>query len=210
MHNVSNTAGFIGDCKTPGKNGDFATTPEMSEKSSVSEGYENLIDKANTVPLIKIFKMYGILLDEFNRKICCPFKSHKGGRENTASFYYYHATNTYWCFGCKQGKSPVDFVSNMDGCFNRNKSASKILENFLSDADEDLILTKEDFSERIEIMMAHSNAIREFRLNNISDESIIFIEKHCGIYDDINEKHNLNNEALKSVVDKLIENLKTY
>ena len=59
------------------------------------------IKYANSLPLLSILAHYGVYLDESNRKIGCPFPSHKNGKEQTPSFVYYHNTNTFWCFGCK-------------------------------------------------------------------------------------------------------------
>lgn len=202
MRQLPNTTGSISDSEIPGETGD-STTP------FAREGYQNIIEKANTIPFTKVFKMYGIKADEMNKKIICPFKSHKGGRENSASFLYYPDTNTYHCFGCKQGRTPVDFVMLMDRC-HKNKAAQKLLDNFSSDVDDDLILSKESFSERMEIMMEFANVVRDFHLSFSDDKSFKFIEENCLTYDAINNKHDLNNEALKSAVSTLISFIKKY
>lgn len=202
MREISNTTRSFSDSQTSREDRDLTA-------SFTGEGYQNIIEKANTVSIKKIFKMYGIRLDEINRKTRCPFKSHKGGHESTASFYFYPDTNTYCCYGCRQGSSPVDFVLNMDRC-NKIKAAQKILKNFSSDIDEDLIIEKEDFHEKMKIMMQYSDAVREFR-NNFSDENAFnFIEKNCLIFDKINNRYDLTNDALKIVVIKLINAISKY
>ncbi len=202
MRNLSSANGSFSYGETSWEDGD-------SPDSIARKKYQDLIGKANSVPIIKVFSLYSLRLDEVNRKITCPFKSHKGGRESTASFYYYPHTNTYWCYGCKQGSHPVDFVTYMDGC-TRVKAAKKILEKFNSDIDPDLFVDKNDFHESLKIMLTFSNFVRDFRYNFSDEKSTKFIEQNCQMYDNITTKHNLNNEALKLVVDRLIENINKY
>ena len=202
MRQISNTTGSINSSQTSGEAGDFTA-------SFAGEGYQNIIEKANTVDLIKIFKMYGFRLNEINRKTTCPFKSHKGGHESTASFYYYPETNSYCCFGCRQGSRPVDFVANMDRS-TKLKAAQKILEKFHGEIDEELISHKEDFSEKMNIMIQYADAVRNFRNQFNDQKSFDFIENNCFIYDKINKKHDLTNEALRSVVNQLIQAINNY
>ena len=202
MREISNNPRSISGSQAPGSPGDFTS-------SYAGEGYQDLIQKANTISLKKIFKMYGVRLDEINRKTTCPFRSHKGGHESTASFYYYPDTNTYCCYGCRQGSTSVDFVANMDRC-HKSKAAHKILEKFKADVDEDLILHKEDFSEKMSIMMEYADAVRNFRLQFSDDKAFDFIENNCHIYDTINKKHDLTNEALRLVVNQLIQAINNY
>lgn len=202
MHKLSSTTRPISDGKASGEVGDFADT-------FAGDGYKNIIEQANSVSIKRIFSMYGLRLDENSRKTTCPFKSHKGGRESTASFYFYANTNTYFCYGCRQGSKPVDFVLNMERC-TKIKAAQKILENFHSDCDENIILDIEDFSERMEIMMKYSNAIRNFHLNYSDEKSFSFIEENCKVFDKLNNKHNLNNEALRSMISQLMTAISNY
>jgi hypothetical protein len=202
MRNISNTTGSISYGETSWEAGD---TPA----SVAREKYQDLINKANSVPIQQVFKLYGIKLDEINRKTTCPFKSHKGGRESTASFYWYPNTNTYCCYGCRQGSHPVDFVQYMDGT-TKTKAAQKILDKLSSEIDDNAIVEHDNFSETMQIIISFSNHVREFR-NNFSDEkSIAFIEDKCQIYDKITEKHQLNNDGLKSLVIQLIQTISQY
>src|SRR6185369_7708626 len=171
--------------------------------------YQDLIQKANTVPIIRVFKHYGLRLDERNRKIICPIPSHKGGRENSPSFYYYPETNTFWCFGCKTGVGCTDLVAAMDNT-SKAKAAFKILEWFGDDVDEDKILDRENFSERLEIMMDFSNTVREFRRSYFDEKAIAHIDDVCSVYDTENLKHKLDNEALRRLVEYLKEEIKSY
>jgi len=192
----------------PGSDSNGETQWEDGHSSApyAREGYETLIEKANTVALKKIFKSYGVHLDEINKKTICPFKSHKGGRENTASFYFYPETNTYCCFGCRQGARPVDFVSYIEG-ISRSRAAEKIIKNFQKDVCENYSINFDNFNDRISILMDYSNAVRDFRLNNNEIDDFNFIEKLSSEFDKMNEKYNLTNDALKLVVSKLIEKI---
>lgn len=202
MRKISSTSRPNSSSESSGQSRDI-TTP------FAGEGYQNIVEQANTVSIKKIFAMYGIKLDNINRKTICPFKSHKGGRESTASFYYYPDTNTYYCYGCRQGSKPTDFVVYMDTC-NKVTAAKKILEHFYLDSDDLYLVDRQDFSERMEIMMKYSNAVRNFHLNFSDDKSFIFIEEVCQVFDKLNDKHNLDNDALKSVVSQLIEEINNY
>lgn len=207
MRNVSNTTGSSGYVEAYGEDRNTTDSFRTGKKF-----YQDLIKKADSVPISKVFKHYGLRLDEQNRKIICPFFSHQGGRERSSSFYYYPQTNSFWCFGCKVGIRCCDFVSNMDK-ISKVKAAYKILETFKSDVDDDAVLVDRDnFSEKLEIMLNFSNSVRDFRNtnNNNNEKSHLFIEDICMVYDTINAKHNLNNEALRSVVAQLKESIDSY
>jgi len=172
---------------------------------------KDLIRQANSISLVNIFKHYRIKLDELNKKICCPFKSHKNGRESTPSFNFYPETNSYYCFGCKKGNRPCDFVSEIEN-IDVFKAAAKILYLFGTDLNlEDIeIIDRQNYSEKLDIMLKFSEAIRNFRKEHINNESEKFIERLCKIYDDLNEKHELTNKALELVVNKLLEKINRY
>jgi len=173
-----------------------------------------MIRQANTVPIISVFRHYRLQLSEYNHKIICPFLSHQGGRERTASFYWYPDTNSYWCFGCKNGNSVCDFVAEMDGT-NKVKAAFKILKLFKDSVGEEDAFNADDASERLEIMMNFSEAIRDFRFTNTGEKDETFIEGICSVYDDLYDKHHsktrrLDNEALRRIVERLKEKIITY
>ena len=186
-----------------GQAGDF------TDSFAGKDYYKELIDKANSVPLAKLFKYFSLSLDANNRKIICPFKSHKGGRESTPSFTFYPDTNSFYCYGCNSGSKACDFVSKFIPC-TKVQAAYKIFELFEADIDEDFICNKENFSERLTIMMDFSNAVLEFHQTFVSDKARIYVEELCKTYDALNLKHKLDNEALKSVVDQLKEFIKFY
>lgn len=206
MRSISNSTRSDSDDETPGETGDVATS------FTGKDYYQKLIERANTVPLIRILKYYGIRVDEYNRKITCPFKSHKGGRESTPSFYFYPDTNSFRCFGCGVGHPYAhgcEFVAALES-ISRAQAAAKILDLFSSDVDDEAVVNKHDFSERLEIMMDFANTVREFRQVYSDEKSQKFIERICRVYDQQNLKHEHSNEALRRVIEKLKEKITHY
>lgn len=206
MRSIPNPTGFTGSSTSSGETGDATTS------FTGKDYYQELIDRANTVPLTRIFRLYHLRVDEHNRKITCPFRSHKGGHESTPSFYFYPDTNSFRCYGCGIGHKQAhgcEFVAAMEG-ISRVKAASKILELFATDVDEDNILNKQDFSERLEIMMDFSNAVREFRQTYTDENSQKFIEDMCWVYDQHNLKHDHSNEALRRIIEQIKDKIISY
>lgn len=191
------------DSTTPGETGSVAAA------FAGKDYYQELIAKANTVPIIKLFKYYAIRLDAYNRKTTCPFRSHKGGRERTASFYYYPDTNSFYCFGCKARAHTCDFVAGMDGC-TKVQAAHKILQLFESDVDEDNMYSTQDFEERLKIMMDFSNTVREFHRTYSTESAGVYVEVACKKYDTLNLKHKLDNDALRRTIEQLKEYISLY
>jgi hypothetical protein len=206
MFSISNRTGSIDPSPSSWETGN-PTAP------SGQEDREDLIFQANTVPLLKIMRHYGIRLDEVRSKVRCPFKSHMGGKENTASFWFYPENNSFYCFGCgKGGKHAhgVKFVAWMDD-ISEYLAATRILRDFAGDVDESLILDDaSDFSERLKIMMEFSNSVREFRKQHSDPLADQFIDEICQVYDQLNLKHTLNNEALNMIVEQLKEKMQGY
>jgi hypothetical protein len=196
MQFLSDKTGSFGNGETSWEDGNVGI-PFKGKGDS-----KKLIDNANSVPLVKIFQHYGINLNEYNKRTTCPFSSHNSGRERTPSFSYYHKTNTYFCFGCKHGSTPVDFVAKIEG-ISKEKASEKIIEIFHSDVDENAVFNRESFDERLEIMMQFSNIVRNFRKENPSEEAHVFIENTCKLYDALNNKLTLSNDALRELVQTL-------
>ena len=196
MRNLPNTDGSNGYSTTPRKTGSFTEAFE-------GDGYRELIEKANAVSLQSLLKLYGITVDECNRKIVCPFPSHKGGRESTPSFYYYPQTNTFWCFGCKIGVGCCDFVAAKDK-ISKPRAAQKIIDLFNLKIDQINIKNNLLFTdETLDLLLEFSTLVRDFRDVNKDEKAFLFIEEICCAFDTINLKHNLNNSALKFLIDKL-------
>lgn len=158
----------------------------------ISESFQTLqqkIKKANSCNLENIFKRYNLNINKYNTKVVCPFKDHKGGRENSASFYFYPKTNSYWCFGCKLGSSPIDFVKNYEKV-EFNKALDKIL-----NSDFSFIETKDNIN-LFDLKLKFSELI--YSTNNY---------EVMKAYDDLLAKHNLDNEAMVLVLNKLIKKM---
>lgn len=201
---------------TTGYDGYDETSGEIGNSSKASTGkafYQDLIQRANTVPLLRIFKYYGLRINEFQKSVICPFKSHKGGRESTPSFSYYPHTNSFHCYGCKVGHEYAhgcEFMAAMED-ISRAKAAYKILQLFHDDVDEDGVFETPNFSEQLEVMLEFSNAVRDFRQAFFDEKSVSYIEYLCWVYDTLNLRHKrLNNEALRRVVGILKEKINTY
>jgi len=204
MRPLSNTARSDSSSETPGDSGNIA------EAFTGKDYYQDLIDRANTVPIGSIFKLYHIRVDDYNRKTTCPFKSHKGGRETTPSFWFYPETNSYCCYGCRCGSRVVDFVAEMDHC-TKIQAAHKVLELFGDDVDEDGVHDPASFAERLEIMMDFSTTVREFYQTYSAEDAWVYIEVACKKYDALNLKHQkLDSEALHRIVEQLKDYINLY
>jgi len=184
-----------------------------------TDPYEELIEKANTVPLAKIFSHYNIYCNSANHTIRCPFKSHSNGHESTGSFNFYSQTNSFHCFGCKKGgpfAHAVHFVSFMEGV-SKEVAAYKVIEIFGSTIAgvPQNIIAPADFDERLDIMLDLSNAVRQFRQDNSNSEnSSMYIESACKrfdqVYSNLDKENKVNNIALKRIVGQLKEYIRVY
>lgn len=175
--------------------------------------FKELIAKANTVPIKSILSWYGVFVDDYSKRCSCPFnRKHKGGRDNTPSFYFYPETNTFHCFGCKAGRTPVDFVSIILNV-NKIEAARKILEKDPSTKDAILIdgIESTDYYERNLLIIDFSNFVRDFYKYNAEDRGAIdFMDKICNAFDSICSKHDMSNDSIKSLIDKLKAKTEKY
>ncbi len=186
----------------------FLKDGDLGEDSERLLLTKKLIKQANGVPLETIFKKYGLNLDQFNKKVTCPFQFHQN--ERSPSFYFYFDTNTFHCFGCKTTGGPVNFIASFHS-LSKYDAAIKVIETYgidgISSIEEIEII---NFSEKTEILLNFSDQIRNFIALNNNEKSIKYAEKLCFTFDAMNTKHNLDNNALKSLVDKLIKLLGQY
>jgi hypothetical protein len=204
MHILSNTTGPVGYGKEPSK------VRNSSAPSLAKGANEELIFHANAVPIMHVFKHYGMCFDTYTEKTICPFKDHKGGKENTPSLKKYEDTNSFNCFGCGRGGGPVFFVSLIDKC-SLEKAAMKILHFFASKIDNDFLIDNGlHSSERLEIMLRLSVRIFEFRQDHNDKHASEFIEYISWVYDHSNALHDYDNEALRRLVNNCIEHIEIY
>ena len=165
-----------------------------------------LIKNANSVDILSIFREYNIRLDEYNKKTHCLFSFHK---ERSASFTFYKDTNSFYCFGCKNGGGPVEFVSLIEN-LTKEEAAQKIINKFELGSEADFA-NPADFVNRQQLFLEFSTLIRDFISNNLDDkQAVAYCEKLSLIFDTINSKHQLDNDGLKSLIDKLKIKLNLY
>jgi len=169
--------------------------------ASAKQFYKELISKANSVSIKLLFKIYGVRVDEYNKKTNCPFPDHN---DKTPSFIYYPETNSFYCHGCKAGTRAVDFIVHMEGLA-RAKAAARVMELCGEDASEDNEFETADYGERLEIIMDFSNFIRVFIQSYPEDnKALAHIEKTAAIFDVMNTKYKtIDNATLKELVVKL-------
>ena len=200
MRALSNNIGSVGYGEIHGKIGDF--------RNDIKNDAQVLINSANSVDILNIFKIYNIQIDQYNNIITCPFKQHSNGSERTASFNYYSNTNSFNCFGCNRGGGCCQFVSFMEG-ISLKEAASKIIET--NSPSEYKILNNNDWEEKNKIKLFFSSKIRQFiKANSGDEEAIKYIEKICLSFDSINLKLNLNIRGLETLTNRLIEDIKKY
>lgn len=213
MRDLPSSAGSFGYGETSW------TTGDITETAAGKAAKQELIAKANSVPLIRVLKYYGVKVEpsRINSTIC-PFTHHKGGRERTGSFYFYPETNSFYCHGCKTGgrhRHAVEFIAAKEG-ISFVLAAQKILNLFSDDVDPNAEhVDGFNSGSQLEIMLDFSNTVREFRKNYLDKESQDFIEKRCAVYDEliarrIADNEYLDNETLQSIVDHLKEHIKYY
>lgn len=204
MRNVSDSKRSISDSEASGEIRNFTDSFEGKDR------FKNLIFKANKISFINIFNFYKLNLSNYNKKITCPFLSHKGGKERTASFYFYPETNTFYCHGCKKGTYPVDFVSEMDH-LNKNDAALKIFSLFKDYIpNTDHIENEYSSSEKINILMEFSSTIRDFHQNHLSAKAFAYIERVSEIFDHFNSKEDLSLDALDKIISCLKDKISSY
>lgn len=205
MRDLSSTTGSFSYGETSWTTGDVTKTSEGKADE------QDLIAKANSVPLLRVLRYYNVKVNPSHvNSTICPFKHHKGGRERTGSFYFYPETNSFYCHGCKTGgmhRHAVAFIAAYEG-ITFVKAAHKIIGLFSDDIDPSAEFSDErNLPEQLEIMMDFSNSVREFRKNHLDDESQYFIENACAAYDELNSKHDMDNDSLRVLILKLKEQI---
>lgn len=156
---------------------------------------ENIVLKINSNNILNIFRVYGLKIDKYSKKIICPFPSHSNGMEKTPSFFYYPETNSFYCYGCGKGGGVLDFICSIENISKQN-AIDKALE-YLSIDDCDCNYKTNDYEEIEELNIYFSNLIRE-KIHSNSKE-LSEIENVCKDFDRLKPKMK-NAEGLKKLI----------
>jgi CHC2-type zinc finger protein len=167
-----------------------------------------IFEVANSINILSILERFKTQID-YSGKCKCPFPFHKNGNERTASFSYNEEKNMFYCFGCKSGGGPVNFVSLMQDV-SKLDAARFILNNF-KDAAKIKFVVDDQYQEKINQNLQFALLIRNFISSNRDDTNAIkHAESITEIYDELNHKHNLNVDGLKLIIEKLKVKLEDY
>lgn len=81
----------------------------LSPKNSMANTKQEALEKARQYPIFEITK-YRLALQPCGNKSSslCPFHE-----EKHASFYIYHATNTFHCFGCQESGDVIKITMHL-------------------------------------------------------------------------------------------------
>lgn len=192
MSNLQNSSGSNSEVHAPWEGRD------------IGDGFEAITDsqklelRAKTIPIIEIMKRYRLQVSYENRKICCPFKNHKSGRESSGSFVVYPETNTFWCFGCKTGRTAIDFVMNMENISKQN-AIYKIVSNYKGSTSE--FVSDPDYKDKFNLTLSLSNYVRE-KISHQPD-MINEIEDILCVFDKIVNEHKLTIDGVEKVVNTI-------
>ena len=71
-------------------------------------------DIAKQVKILELAAKFGVQVEQasagnFDYRCRCPSKDHKHGKEKTSSCYINSRDNNFFCYGCNQGVSSIDF-----------------------------------------------------------------------------------------------------
>lgn len=199
MHSLSNTDRSNSRGNLQGEGWDaqpaYGTMPINKEQ----------IKQANSIPIISVLGVYGIKINQYTKHIMCPFKQrHKDGQDKSPSFTIYPHTNSFWCFGCKTGSTPIDFVMNKRN-ISFHDAVIEILQILSNEINIDNTGSSTiDFNQRLDILVKFSSFIRS-KISSSNPLDLEFIENICATFDEFNRKYNKNmtNDALQSIVDIL-------
>ena len=168
---------------------------------------QSVVQQANTIPITTIVAHYGQRVDDYNRRIRCPF--HKGGNERTPSMWVYPETNSFHCFGCKSSGKSVEFVGKSES-LSKFEASLFIIEKWghlIGD-----VAIPEDAQDNFQetFLLEFSGYIRDFLRRNESAEAFEYAEKLSFGFDKICQKHQLSSDGLKSLIEKIKKRLDLY
>ena len=166
------------------------------------------IDKANAANLLDILHTHNINIDTYSRKACCPFSFHKGGNERSGSFYYYPDTNSFYCFGCKAGGGPVEFVTAFDNYeTNKYNAALSIINNYQINTSN----INERSINHYRIYLEFSHLVRDFIIQHRDDSKALdYAEYVSSAFDEIRNRRVLDPGGLNMLYINLKKKLEDY
>jgi DNA primase len=136
----------------------------------------------------------------------CPFKSHKGGREQTPSFKYYAHSNSFNCFGCKIGGGGCQLVMNLENC-SKIQAAEKIMarwgEDCTNDGDVFNAYSYQNQEERFKLLLKFSQIMRDFYSVYQTPCALAHMEQACQKFDSLFFKRNLSDEAITRIIEQM-------
>jgi DNA primase len=192
-------------CPIQNKSGSNYYGETSFQDRNIGNDNKNIINKANSVDIAEIFQKYNLKVGQYNSSIICPFPFHK---ENSASFNFYRTTNSFNCFGCKNGGGTVCFVALMEN-ISKLEAAQRIINDFNVDVNTiDNVYV--DHEKRNLAYLEFSKLVREFIQMNNSSESLFFVEKLSIVFDSINQKHNLDYDGIVKLINILKIKLEQY
>lgn len=86
---------------------------EIEEPWWETEGFvELLLDKVNILDILDKYELEytRVSAGNFDHKLKCPFPSHQGGQERTASLCLSSSENNFYCYGCNAHGNPINFL----------------------------------------------------------------------------------------------------
>ena len=199
MFPISGSTGRTGVIEASGKNGSaWGSAESYNERKAI-------IQAAKQAPLQDIFETYDISLNKIDKKTICPFSFHA---EHSASFNFYPETNSFYCFGCKNGGGPIEFIALYEG-ISKDQAIKQIVNGF----PVEVVQGQEnhstsDHAKQQELILKFSELIREFLQTNKDEaKALEYAEKITIIFDTVNDKNTLTNDGLEVLINKLEKTL---
>lgn len=132
-----------------------------------------VLDKVNMIDIISKYKLdfTESSSGNFTHKMKCPLPIHLDGQERTASFYFNE--ESWHCFGCNGGSSPIDFICYYEGIpyYKAVEKISKLyrLVNVGEDELEEINSTKVPIEHTITPYIYHTGLVIREHLKGITN-----------------------------------------
>ncbi len=178
--------------------------------------YKDLImSKASIVDIINEYKFNLEYREsnQFSHRMKCPFHKKDGAMEKTPSFFVSSATNSFYCFGCGEVGTVIDFVKLVDNVpiiIAINKLAKKYgllnkdgyLDDLCFQNSENIITITETIEPYLyQISDCIRNHINKFVGQECFNEELIWVEKVTAKIDELLFDVEYNNcEYVKNIL----------